>query len=157
MKRILLASCVAMGLTLGGFAVTSMPARAAVVTNQDVSGPGATLNPCNGDTVTFSGTEHLLITSTTDSAGGTHVDIHSNFADVHGVGTDGTAYTLNARANAHQNVNLGAGEATVLFRGSVISHGSSPNYYFSQLFHVTQNANGEVTAQPYEFDTDCQG
>src|SRR5437867_2597581 len=74
----------------------SSPVTAEVVSNQDLPVAFAFPNPCNGETVTLSGTIHSQ-TRVTINANTTHVGIHQNFNDVKGVGlTTGAKYVLNA-------------------------------------------------------------
>jgi hypothetical protein len=91
MRRIaLLAAAVAMLL----FALAPA-AQALVVFNEDVpfSFSGPTL--CGSEEILFEGTDHMLITSTEDQAGGSHLVVHDNFKKTGGVGLEsGATYII---------------------------------------------------------------
>src|SRR5215831_16884857 len=63
----------------------ALPALAETVVN--ISRPITFIrtNPCNGETVTFSGDGHLNMHITFDSGGGVHVDLHTTLGDVKGI------------------------------------------------------------------------
>jgi hypothetical protein len=158
MRRIaLLAASVAMLL----FALA--PAgQALVVFNEDVwfqfSGP--TL--CGSKDILFEGTNHILINSTEDQAGGSHLVVHYNFEKTEGVGlTSGDGYTIRQIDNGVTNAQpldpaetTNTVESTAVLRGSVIHLGEKVTQTDDIMVlitaHITQNANGEVTNVYFE-------
>ena len=132
-------------------------AFAATTTNADVPLSGSITNACNAETVTYTGSAHLLVHSTTDSAGGQHADVHVNI-HVTGTGaTTGAAYVVNETDTAPSiNLTNGAGEQTASTHFEVIGQGQAPNFRIDGLEHITVNANGTVTVSFFNLTTSCQ-
>jgi hypothetical protein len=124
------------------------------------AGPGVVLdepfaiiddNPCTGEPVVFTGTVHHVMTLTTDSSGGSHLDDN---LDIHASGISATlvSYTMSDRQFLSINVPSSEGaETTVNFTTRITRAGESfpfPDDYTAQLFiHFTINANGVPTAE----------
>lgn len=149
-------------LTLALAAGIASPAYAQASTiTERVIEPFETIAPaCNGEDVFLSG-ELLLIFHTTIDAGG---GIHSKFTlvprHVRGVGSEtGTIYKAVGGERSHFNVD--ADEAplnetfTTMF--NLVSQGGSDNLKSKGTFHITINANGEVTAFVDRFSERCVG
>jgi len=142
----------AMALTLG----LSGKALAATET-LDFTVPFS-VTACNGDTVTGTVDVHVVETSTTDSNGGTHIDVK---VSEHGTGTgspSGADYVVNAQTtDAHVDTTSGG---TVTFtdtlHGVLIGQGSAPNLHITDSLHVTVNPDGTVTAFVTDFEIVCQ-
>jgi hypothetical protein len=153
-KSIVLVSSLAIAALL----MIPVKAMAAVLTNIDIPISGAVFNPCNGETVTFTGVDHFMAHVTLDGAGGFHSDFHDNI-HVTGTGSLGNQYEGNQEDNSPTHIsgnNLGA-EQTLPFTFSEISKGSAPNFEVHALQHITINANGTVTVFFSNFTSSCRG
>src|SRR5215211_5830985 len=97
---------------------------------------------CTGEDVQLSGTIHLVSQTQPD---GSEVG-HFNYQNVSGVGlTSGTTY----RASTVDTFRLEApfpSDITSVSSFHLISQGKQDNLLVNVLFHITVNANGEVTA-----------
>src|SRR5215208_901865 len=153
MRRIaLLAAAVAMLL----FALAPA-AQARVVFNDDVTSSFSGPTLCGGEDIFFEVTNHMLMTSTEDQAGGSHLVVHSNFTKTEGVGLQsGAKYVIRQISNAGVNAQpvdpaetTNTFETTAVIMGSVHRLGEAgpqPDDISVLLrYHITQNANGEVT------------
>ena len=130
-------------------------ASGAVVVNVDIPVSGAVFNPCNGETVTFSGIDHFTIHVTFDGAGGFHADAHDNI-HVTATGSLGNSYEGNQEDNNPFNGRVGLVQ-TFGLTFSEISNGSAPNFEVHVLQHITVNANGTVTVFFSNFTSNCRG
>jgi hypothetical protein len=133
----------------------SAPALAAIVSNTDFS--GSILNLCNGEAVAYSGTVHVVLHTTTDSAGGQHSTMQVN------ISATGTGGTTGATYQGHEtdlvpsfNFTNGAFEQTVATHFELIGQGQVPNFRIDGIEHITVNANGTVTATFLNLTTACQ-
>ena len=108
---------------------------------------------CTGEDVELSGTIHLV--SQTQSGG--DVVGHFNYQGVSGVGlTSGTTY----RSSTVDHFRLGApfpSDITSVRSLRLISRGPEDNLLVRFLFHITVNANGEVTAEVKDVNMVCKG
>ena len=81
--------------TLLAIIASITPASAEVLSNQTVPISGTVVNACNGESVAFTGEEHLLFRLTFDQNGGIHLGFNQN-ARATGQGADtGATYSLN--------------------------------------------------------------
>jgi hypothetical protein len=116
----------------------------------------ATLTDCNGQPVVISGTMHMVMHFTTDSGGGTHAHIHTNYQDVSG--TSGTITYRAVSSNHHSfNSNGAQSEFTTIEDVKLISQGPTDNLTIRVTMHTTINANGQVTASFTNFEVTCNG
>jgi hypothetical protein len=151
-KAIVLVSLLAMV----GVLLIAGHALAAVVENvHDIPLSGAVFNPCNGETVTFTGVDHFTAKVTLDGAGGFHLDDHDNI-HVTATGDQGNSYEGNQEDNAPLNGRV-AMVQTLPLTFSEISKGSAPNSEVHALQHITVNANGTVTVFFSNFTSSCRG
>lgn len=74
-KRIVVALS---SLAMAALLLIPLTATAAVVLNVHIPVSGAVFNPCNGETVTFSGIDYFTASVTLDAAGGFHSVAHDN-------------------------------------------------------------------------------
>jgi len=129
-------------------------AAASVFLNFDMPVSGVVLNPCNGETVTFTGIDHF--TFIIDGAGGSSLILRDN-VHVTAIGSLGNSYEGNTE-DINQFGDRGAtAEETIESTMRLISTGSAPNFELVQLVHVTVNANGTVTAAAGHFTSNCRG
>jgi hypothetical protein len=161
-QRGLLAAA-AIGLALAAILTHSTVTRAATTYTSNFSVPisytGYTYCYSNGasEYIQISGTIHFLTHTTLDSQGGAHIVYHTNYAGVSGVGmttgakyqaSGSSQYTYNARSLPYTTT------GTSSFR--LIGQGQNTNYLVHYTFHVTVNANGELTAIVSNFRMECK-
>jgi len=100
-----------------------------------------------GEPITSEGTLHVVRREGTDAAGGTHRGFSYN---IHGQGTDasGVKYVLVARQSSADNAGAGGATWTNTIADVLIRQGEShPGDGQTHVtLHLTENANGEVTA-----------
>ncbi len=151
MKKFVLGILVILALT--------MAANAAVTQNIKIPIDQILSGPCTGEDIELTGELHLLSTLTEDGAGGYHAKYHANYAGVSGVGlTTGTKYQINGGFNTEYNIAADGfpSETTAVANYGLIAPGKGNNYKGHALFHITVNANGEVTAEIDSFEVECQ-
>jgi len=106
---------------------------------------------CSGEDVEISGTIHMVNKTLVDGS----VIGQFNYQDVTGVGlTSGITY----RVSAVDQVRLAApfpSSISSVQSFHLISNGSSSNLIVQVLYHVTVNANGEVTASIDSLSMQC--
>ena len=143
-------------------AVMALPAYAQAFTATDrVIEPFETvITACNGEDVYLSG-ELLLIFHTTIDARGA---LHSKFTlvprNVRGVGSwTGTLYKAVGGQRDHFNTAVDFAPLNETFTSmfNLISQGGSGNLKIKATFHITVNANGEVTVFFDRFSARCVG
>src|SRR3954464_2843517 len=129
-------------------------ARAEVILNEDFPISGLLVTPCNGELVQYSGSLHETIHVTANN-NTFHIGEHVNAQDVSGVGlTTGAQYRISDSFNISEN--LAAGETFTQGENfHVIGQGQTPNFVLHTLFHITVDANGNVTSFVDNFTTDC--
>jgi|SRR5215469_17277931 len=128
---------------------------AASVVNVSIPISGALISPCNGATITYSGSDHSVFSIMSDGAGGFHVVEHDN---IHVTATDdqGNSYVGDQSVNNTFNARVGV-ENTFLFTLTLITQGSAPNVQQIFVSHITINANGTVTAFFTHVGANCPG
>jgi hypothetical protein len=135
--------------------VMASNAPATVVENTIIPINGAVINPCNGETVTFNGLDHFVVTVTLDSSGGFHLSEKDN-VHVTATGSLGNPYEGNEEQRMDFNGRVGV-EQTHPHTVTLIGLGSAPNFEQHALLHMTVNANGTVTAFVSTFTSSCPG
>jgi hypothetical protein len=115
-------------------------------------------NPCNGETVDFSGIAHLVSHATTDDTGGIHEMFELNL-QASGTGTQsGARYQISeGTSGVASSSATGAEEFTFPTRLLVIGEGTAPNFVAHTVAHVTLNANGEFTVFFVHEKGECKG
>jgi hypothetical protein len=106
---------------------------------------------CTGEVVELTGTIHLVNQTQADGS----VIGHFNYQNVSGVGqTSGRTYQVSAvdhfRLNAPVPTNVTSVQS---FR--LISRGAESNLLVTVLYHITINANGELTASIDDLNMQC--
>jgi hypothetical protein len=164
-RGVVLVVALALAAGLLALALGAKPTHAQAQTdtiNDRVPVEGVFLNPCTEEFVSFEGTQHLVFHGTEDASGGFHFKGHSNF-QLHGVSTSGAKYVIHQISNSHnkefdvfsesaENFNL---TATFQF----IRQGSETaedDFQAKVLWHVTVNANGDVTSEVFEVEEECK-
>ena len=87
-----------------------------------------------------------------ETANGAHI----NFNDVRGVGDQGNLYRFVGSTEGTEN-QVAANELTAEENLAFVATGSAPNGRLKALVHLTQNANGDVTATVDNTRVTCQG
>lgn len=158
----LAAAIAAIGLGLGGTAAAAGP----TYTNFTTQPFAETNESCSGETVEVSGVIRHHVVFVEDAAGGFHGNgIFTAIAK--GVSSSGTRYVVNFTSILSQY--FGAGEldeeglplgppvtATSPFSFRLISNDGTPNLSMRASFHITVNANGDVTAFADDFQIECR-
>jgi hypothetical protein len=128
-------------------------------TNENIPFTSNMLNPCNGDSVTFSGTLHIVNTLTIDGSGGTHLKTHTNYQDVTGTGApSGITYRVGTVSNEIINDSDGPqSNVTSISTVKLISPGPALNTFLRIVLHITINANGQTTSTVQEVSAECRG
>lgn len=149
-------------LLFTAFAGAAAPAfgqATTTTTNETIPFSSTLFNPCNGDTVTFSGTLHVVNTLTTDAGGGTHLKTHMNYQNVTGTGVpSGITYQVRTVTNEVANDADGPqSNTTVISTVKLNAQGPALNFYLRTVLHVTVNANGETTSTVQETSIECRG
>jgi hypothetical protein len=107
--------------------------------------------------IELSGTLHSVFHITTDDSGGVHVVSKTNPQGVTGVGlVTGTKYQGTGVTRSNFNGQVGSA-STFVNSFKIIGQGTADNYLVQNSFHITVNANGEVTAVANNFFVKCQG
>jgi predicted small secreted protein len=149
MKRIMLLASFAMAALL----LTAANANAgAGQTKLPIN--GAIINPCNGETFTFTGSFHGVFNVTIDDAGGFHLVMNDNI-HVSGTGDQGSSYEGGETDQYILNGRVGV-EQTIVTSFTMISKGSAPNFYQHILIHFTVNADGTLTANISTVTASCR-
>jgi hypothetical protein len=149
---LLLALTLVLSLTSTAFAAT--------VTNETFPLSGFLFNPCTGELLQFTGQGHDTFRVTFDSAGGEHIGGHFNVQGIKAVGlSTGINYVGTEADNNQFNFGFtkGAAEETQVSNFTAISQGSAPNFVVHFLFHITVNANGDITSFVDNFSAECRG
>ena len=124
------------------------------------------VNGGDGETLLLSGTLHSFGSTTFDAAGGFHLNLHTNLAGMSALGTTtGTRYRVTDTADefgGRISVYGAPGDPfprSVTQSGDVriISAGSGDNVVVRATWHLTINANGDVTVADLHFETRCVG
>jgi hypothetical protein len=138
----------------------TQPASAANVTNTTIHVPASVqTNPCfPTDVINLSGDIHIVITTTSDSAGGYRVNNHLN-SQLSGVSiTIGTKYVNSEDKNDEWYARPPFPTVhTHTYDFLLVSQSNTPNYVLHMTMHETVNANGVPTATVDRFSMDCQG
>ena len=106
-----------------------------------------------GEIVSVSGTLHEVFHITFDAAGAVHLKIHDQPQGISGFGqTTGMKY----QATGVTQQQLSTNPFTFVNNFRIIGQGPGNNFLIHQVFHVTVNANGEVTAFVDHASAECR-
>jgi hypothetical protein len=112
-----------------------------------------------GELVELTGTLHVLFHVTVDAQGGVHVKSHFQPQGIRGVGsTTGDKYQATGVTQDHFNAGSDGLPVTFTFINNfrIIGKGPGNNFLVHETFHVTINANGQVTAEVDNFRAECK-
>ena len=119
----------------------------------------STTNPCTGEQITGEGTTHFMGSYRENASGGYIFQVHINTSGS-GVSQSGAKYVLNGsqHESGHSHLDGTPNTYTGVQRSQLIRQGEAmpgDDFLFNELlFHLTVNANGEVTAQVVPVDED---
>jgi hypothetical protein len=101
---------------------------------------------------------HNVVHETADGSGGFHAAFHYNLT-VHGVGqTTGARYIGTEAAGDAFNIKPPYPvNETLRSRTNVIGRGQAPDFLAHFIFHVTINANGNLTVIFQKIRAECRG
>jgi hypothetical protein len=109
-----------------------------------------------GEIVVLSSNLHMLSHVTRDGSGGFHAKAHFQPQGIRGTGVNtGDKYQATGVTQAHFNGKVGF-EITFANNFRIIGQGPGNNFLVRENFHVTVNANGEVTAVVDNFRVECK-
>ena len=138
---------------------TAMSEAQTITDNVRVPISGTVLD-CAGNPVTISGEVHIMTHTTISDSGHFTVVSHLN-QNLMGTSADGTQHVMNQQL---QETITGGASDDFPFTQTFVIHSNlnnnSPNVpqlHIKALFHVTINANGEITATQSELKEECQG
>jgi hypothetical protein len=149
-----------LAIPLAVLGIGNQSAAAANVVNVTFHPPASVQpNPCYPvDVVNLSGDIHIVITTTTDSAGGYRVNNHLD-SQLSGASiTTGTKY-VNSENKEDEWYARPPFPAihTQTYDFLLVSQSNTPNYVLHMTMHETVNAQGVPTATIDRFSEDCQG
>ena len=152
----MLLALVVPALTFG----TTSVARAEVTENVRVPVDIGVFIPCadggTGEVVTLSGNLHILLRYTESPGGGIHAASHFQPQGISGLGeTTGDRYQATGVTQDQFNVTVGVDE-TFINNFRIIGQGRGNNYLVQEVFYITFNANGSITAFVDKFSVDCR-
>ena len=109
-----------------------------------------------GEYVQLSGTLHNQFVTTLNGSGGFHSKFHSQPQGITGYGeTTGDKYQGTGVTQGTFNGRVGV-QDTFVNNFRIIGQGPGNNFMVHENFHVTINANGEVTALVDNFSVQCR-
>jgi len=149
-------------VVLGALAtVTAAQAGNTTITNTSFPVSFSEFVPCAnggaGEIVDFTGTVHSLL-RTTINGNRFSQTFEGNYQGVTGTGeTTGDTYVGDGAEHQTFNDSFTNGQFTGTFTTHVnfVGQGSAPNLTFSEVAHITVNANGDVTVNFDNFSVDC--
>ena len=136
-------------------ALISLARAGVIVNNHDVAIVSSIVNPCNGEVVNLSGSAHE-VDRVTFNGTTIHIGTHFDAGGVSGVGaTTGAKYSVNDTFDVSFNLAAGANES-VGEDFHLIGQGGVPNFVLHTKFHITVNANGQVTSFFDNVSAECR-
>ena len=145
-------------MALGGSPAWAAPATSSTATFE-LPLSSTVINPCNGETVAWQGTAHFAIHRTVTSTGRETLSGEVNFQGVSGQGSLGNAYRMvdTATFEMTPSGDRTPSEFTTTAAFLFVSQGPAPNFVARTTYHVTIDANGELTASVIEITSECRG
>lgn len=138
-------------LTIAALVAVMIAGTASAEVKENVKVPTTLLQviPCSGDLVVVQGYMHILMTSTEDENGGIHGKVHFQPQGLSGVVVVGPNMGAKYQATGvtQDTVNAKKGQTyTYINNYRWIGQGQAPNFMVHETWHITINANGELTA-----------
>ncbi len=161
MARLVVTVLFALALTLG-LPAQMVQAQASTVTTSMIIPLGVfpVFIPCAaggaGEVVELGGNLHVLFSTTVDDQGGFHAVSHFQPQGVTGTGlTTGDKYQGTGVTRDQFNGMVGF-EFTFVNNFRIIGQGTGNNFLVHNTFHITVNANGDLTAFVDNFSVECK-
>jgi hypothetical protein len=114
---------------------------------------------CTGEMVFIEGTLHTVVNTTQDGSGAVHSTTHNNHS-LRAVSPSGAKYTVTSANTSRFLVSTNSavnstftGTFQLIRRGE---DGTTDDLVIHGTFHVTQNANGQLTATPINTTSECR-
>ncbi len=154
-RRLLALPLMALALSLAQVA----PAGAETF-NARVPDSGVLDNPCTGEPIFYEGFVHVVLTAGVSAGGQAHFKGELN-SHLSGVSPSGAKYQIVTVSNDHEIFDVedfepfnftSTGTFNVIRQGEDSPEDDVKGRF---IFHLTINANGEVTAVQSEFEADC--
>jgi len=109
-----------------------------------------------GEEVHLTGYLHVTFSQTFDNAGGVHVKMHANPQGISGIGqTTGDTYRGTGVSKTQFNLKVGE-QSTIVDNFNIIGQGPGNNLLVHSTFHITVNANGNLTAWVDNSHSECR-
>jgi hypothetical protein len=147
-------------LLICGPAMQTAMSEAQTLTDNERAPISGTVLDCAGNPVTITGEVHLMTHTTINDSGQATVVSHLD-QNLQGTSADGTRYVMNQQLQETITVDASDGfpftQTFVIHSNLNNNDPSVPQLHIKALFHVTINANGEITAVQSELKEECQG
>ena len=113
-------------------------------------------SPCTEENIFLTGRQHVVTHTTVDAQGGVHTRSHLDESTT-GVGEgSGTVYKHTVAINeVFHTIAAAPSEFTLETHNHLISHGRLSNQIIHTIFHMTVNAQGEVTSLTSRARIEC--
>ncbi|HYP54364.1 MAG TPA: hypothetical protein VEQ42_12525 [Pyrinomonadaceae bacterium] len=150
----------ALALVACVLAATAAAAQAQTTTDNITTPISGTVLDCAGNPVTLVGEVHILTHTTISDSGHFTIVSHLN-QNLQGTSADGTRHVMNQQLQ--ETITGDAVDGFPITQTFVIHSNLNnndpnvPQLHIKALFHVTVNANGEITAARSEIKEECQG
>lgn len=109
-----------------------------------------------GEDVVFLGTLHILETATING-NKVRLKFHFQPQGLQGIGTvTGDKYNATGVTQETDNIATVGAETTFVNNFRMVGQGPGNNFSVHQVFHITVNANGDITSVVDQFTTDCK-
>lgn len=135
---------------IAGLVLTASVSAGAQMVNQVRPYSGTTVNPCNGESIVFSGSIHFHEKTQVAADGRIHFVANNNF-NVSGKGQS-TGVTYNIGGTMHTNSKFPTYPIAFNQRSRFISTGSAPSFHATFKFHV----NGAGVQTQVTTSSDCK-
>ena len=116
------------------------------------------VNGCSGEALSGSATQHVVVATTYDAAGGTHLSVKAGLSNLELTGASGVSYVGGYQQLFNYTIRpVQPGVVlTSSVRTRIIGRGRTPNSFMTFLQHRTVNANGEETSYFSDFAIECR-
>lgn len=134
-------------LSLGATALLAFSARVRADPDQPATFSVDAIVSCGTDTLHLTGEGKTMLSVRRDDNGDIHIRFHSNYQGVSGTNQDGVVY--HASHIDSEEANLPAGglrEVEVREDFHLVGQGDAPDFRLREFFHVTFDANGNMTS-----------
>jgi hypothetical protein len=146
-------------------ATIALPHAASAAVTQNIRFPITTVGfvPCAlggaGEDVQLAGTAHVVVATTTEGQGRTHLIVTANLADLHGTGlVSGDRYVGASATHETHDLGVFSGAFVSVITESVelVGQGPGNNARLLFRFHVTVDANGVLRVDTYDLEITCR-